>query len=249
MGCVRKSSFFAISLLALLGGAVFPVVACCAAVPTVARTWLAKPANFDKQVVATYVAGVDESGLFASDAPFAVLRVMTAEREGLEGGVIFLLVPPASAEATVRGLEPPEPGAGKKTNFGSKITLRRLDATLHILNGEPVLVKDGSAKALVAFAKRGKPSAVFAKQLKAAGLEPVAKYFQKDFVVSQPGRSGTPEAGVPERFLLMLNARRQRETPAQKALSAQALRAEIRNGAEYIFDDDATKTTWRLVWK
>ena len=249
MGRVRNNSLVVASLLALLGVSFFPVAVFGAAAPTVARTWLVQPAKFDKQAVATHVASMDESGLFASDAPFAVLRLMTAERDGRDGGVIFLLVPPASAEATVRGLEPPESGAVKRTNFGSKITLKRLDATLHIVGGEPVLVKDGNPKALAAFSKLGKPSAVFANQWKAAGMKPPAKYFQKDLIISQPSRSGVPEVGVLERFLPVLNARRKRETPAGKALTAQALRAEIRNGTEFIFDDDVMQTTWRLVWK
>jgi hypothetical protein len=131
--------------------------------PDVARNWLANAKRLDGRPAATFVSEVGDAGVFTSDVAYAVVPITTATQGDAAGGEILLLLPPAEVQKTVTALLPV--AAAKKSNFGAKRTLRRLDGTLRIVGGELVLVKGGDVAELKKF---GKPSAVLAAQLKAA---------------------------------------------------------------------------------
>lgn len=212
--------------------------------PGTAKIWLAAPKRFDGLPAATFVAAVESAGLIDEAAPYAVLRITTVEQGGKTGGDILYLLPPSDAKKAPVELQPPPPAKG--TVFGAKANYKRLDATLRIVGGELVLVKDGDPAAL---AKLGKPSALLAAQAKAAGIK-VSKYPKKDFIASKIGSSGRIEKQeILDRFLPVLNAARKAEDAKLKRLSTYDLKALLRNGDEFIFDDDKAQTTWRIVWK
>lgn len=209
----------------------------------VATAFRANARNLDGKPVATRVGALDAGGQFDAAAPFAAITIFTVDANGAEGGEILLLVPPAELEKTVKAIEPVK--AARGTAFGAKLQIRRLDATLRIVAGEPVLVKGGDTALL---AKIGKPSVLRAKQsaLAAAG----AKYPEKDFIVSQMGRSGRVETQATlDRLLRIINAARKAEEPKAAPYTRETLRREIRDGAEFRVADESTKTTWHLVWK
>ncbi|MDR3229318.1 MAG: hypothetical protein LBT53_07920 [Puniceicoccales bacterium] len=205
-----------------------------------AAVWLANPKRYNGQPVATYIADAKSGGSVPDDAPYAVIRVVTADRQGKTSGRLYLLLPPAEVEATVKALEPRQ--SSRKTTFGSRFTLQRLDAEFRIVGGENVLVKGGDRSAL---AKFGKPSVAYHAQQKAAGI-PTGKYPQKDFALSQIGKTGRDETqALFNRLLASLNARRKADS--QRPLSASDLKREVRNGTEITVDDDTAKTTWAFV--
>ncbi|MDR2863280.1 MAG: hypothetical protein LBV54_05340 [Puniceicoccales bacterium] len=130
--------------------------------PDVASTWLKAVKKFDGKAVATFVSDVNPVGLFAADAPCVVVRITTATQGDKAGGTILLLLPVAEVEKTIQELTPGV--AARKTNFGAKRVLRRLDATFRVINGEAVLEKGCAPEALAKLA--GKPSEILAAQLK-----------------------------------------------------------------------------------
>ncbi|MDR2429700.1 MAG: hypothetical protein LBD14_02160 [Puniceicoccales bacterium] len=211
--------------------------------PGVATALRANAKNLDGKPVATFVGALDVSGQFDATAPYAAITIFTVDANGAAGGEILLLVPPAELEKTVRAIEPVK--AARGTAFGSKLQIRRVDATLRIVGGEPVLVKGGDVAKL---ARIGKPSALRAKQQAAAAAG--NKYPEKDFIVSQTGRSGRVETqAMLDRLLRAINATRKAEEPKATLYTMETLRREIRNGVEFRVADETTGTTWHLVWK
>jgi hypothetical protein len=227
-----------------------------------ASVWLASPKRVEGKSVATLVLAVEDAGAFADDAAFAVVRVITGDATGRDGGDILALLPPAKAKAFVASLAPEtKPDGGRRggnTLFGSRAgrtTYKRLDAVFRTVGGEPVLIAGGGDAAaaapatatLAALKKFGKPSAVLAEQLRAGGL-PVTKYRAREFSVSQTGRSGRVETrAVLERFLKQRNTAERARDPKAKIWARSDLERALRDGGEFVFDDDAARTTWRIV--
>ncbi len=213
--------------------------------PSVAKTWTADAKTYDGKTVETYVASMGNAGRFSMEAPYAVVPIATATADSAAGGEILLLLPPREVAGIMTGLKPQVSGG---SSFGNKVKLQKLSATFRLVNGEAVLVKGGDAGQL---GKIGKPSELLAKQLAVAGERlPQTKYPSKVFEAAEVGNSGRAETKVLFAQLReALNAQQKKEDPKTRPYSESTLRRALRDGAVFQIDDDASKTTWTLVWK
>jgi len=211
----------------------------------VANTWFASPSRYNGKAVATHILEIEPAGTFPADAPCAVVRCVTGNAAGREGGDILVLVPPAKARVFADIHAPSAAGTGKRTLFGSQVKTdyKRLDATARLVAGEIVLLWGGVAPPA---AGAEAPALTLMRQLREAGL-PATRYRQREFRASLAGRSGRIETqAVLDRFLRQRNAK----AAAEKQLSwnRDDLRRELRKGARFDFDDPVARASWRIAW-
>ncbi len=130
--------------------------------PALAQTWVANAKTYEGKKVTTSVIEYSDLGSVSSDAPYAIVPIVTGTPGGEAGDEIAAVVPTARLRSFVESLGSKK--VGKGGSFGAKVQYASVTGTFVTLGGEPALVIGEVSDAVKAI----KPSALLAEQ-RAAG--------------------------------------------------------------------------------